>query len=75
MKTAWFSLFVTATLSSSAASVEDEAFDLLLAGGRVIDGTGNPWFSADVGIRGGRIVAVGNLEGRKPPRLPSAATN
>ncbi len=29
----------------------------------MIDGTGNPWFSADVGIRNGRIVAVGRLEG------------
>ena len=65
MKTALFSLFVAATVS---ASVEDEPFDLLLSGGRVIDGTGNPWFSADVGIRRGRIVAVGNLEGRKATR-------
>jgi N-acyl-D-amino-acid deacylase len=36
-------------------------YDLLLTNGRIIDGTGNPWFSADVAIRDGRIVAVGNL--------------
>ncbi|MFC2046093.1 amidohydrolase family protein [Chloroflexota bacterium] len=35
--------------------------DTILAGGRVIDGTGNPWFKADVGIKDGRISAVGNL--------------
>jgi N-acyl-D-amino-acid deacylase len=35
--------------------------DLLIRGGRVIDGAGNPWFSADVGIAGDRIVAVGRL--------------
>ena len=36
-------------------------FDILIKGGHVIDGTGNPWFSADVGIRGAKIVAVGKL--------------
>jgi N-acyl-D-amino-acid deacylase len=39
--------------------------DLLIRDGRVIDGAGNPWFSADVGIEGDRIVAVGRL-GDKP---------
>ena len=37
-------------------------FDLLIKGGMVMDGTGNPWFYADIGIRDGRIVAVGKLE-------------
>src|SRR5262249_36588801 len=30
-------------------------------GGRIVDGTGNPWFEGDVGIRGDRIVAMGQL--------------
>lgn len=38
-------------------------FDVLIRGGRVLDGTGNPWLHADVGIRGDRIAAVGNLAG------------
>src|SRR3954468_4398996 len=36
-------------------------FDLLIASGRVIDGTGLQWFRADVGIEGDRIAAVGAL--------------
>jgi N-acyl-D-amino-acid deacylase len=37
------------------------AFDLIIRHGRVADGTGNPWFPADVGIEAGRITAVGQL--------------
>ena len=44
-------------------------FDLLLVGGQVLDGTGNPWFRADVGIRGDRIAAVGNLAGAPARRV------
>ena len=38
-----------------------EHFDLLIKGGQVLDGTGNPWFYADIGIRDGKIVSVDRL--------------
>jgi N-acyl-D-amino-acid deacylase len=38
-------------------------FDLLFTGGRVIDGSGLPWFQGDVALRGDRIAAVGTLTG------------
>ena len=40
-------------------------FDIILKDGRVIDGSGNPWFKADVGVTGGKITAVGNLAGEE----------
>lgn len=36
-------------------------FDLLIRGGRIVDGTGSPWYRGDVAIRGDRIAAVGLL--------------
>lgn len=49
-----------------------EAFDLVIRGGRVLDGSGNPWFEADVGIRGGRISAIGDLRGVSANRVIDA---
>jgi N-acyl-D-amino-acid deacylase len=40
-----------------------DPFDILITNGRVFDGSGNPWFRADVGVRGDRIAAVGKLDG------------
>ncbi len=37
--------------------------DILIRGARVVDGTGNPWYLADVAVRGDTIAAVGNLAG------------
>lgn len=44
-----------------------DTLDLVLRGGRILDGLGNPWFRGDVGITGDRIIAVGDLS-RVPAR-------
>jgi N-acyl-D-amino-acid deacylase len=39
-------------------------FDVILSGGHVFDGAGNPWFSADIAIKGDNIAAIGKLSSR-----------
>ena len=48
-------------------------FDLIIEHGRVIDGTGAPWYAADIGIRGGRIAAIGRLDQATAKRRIDAA--
>jgi len=56
----------------TAQSARSDRFDLLIQGGRVLDGSGNPWFYADIGIRGGRIAEIGRLAGRDAARVIKA---
>jgi N-acyl-D-amino-acid deacylase len=53
---------------ASPAAPGTERFDLLITNGHVVDGTGAPWFTADVGIVGDRITAVGRLADRQAAR-------
>jgi N-acyl-D-amino-acid deacylase len=49
-----------------------QEYDLIIRGGRVLDGSGNPWYRADVAIRGERIAAVGDLSGAGARRVIEA---
>lgn len=51
-----------------ATPANAQTYDILIRNGRVLDGTGNPWFHADVAIRGERIVAVGDLSSARAAR-------
>lgn len=58
-------LVLTAVPAAQAPPVA--AYDILITGGRIIDGAGGPWFTGDVGIRGDRIAAVGTLGRAEAP--------
>jgi len=64
-----FTLIFTVSLTSQDMG----PFDVLIKNGRVIDGSGNPWRLADVGVRGGRIAALGRLDGATAVKVIDAA--
>jgi N-acyl-D-amino-acid deacylase len=47
-------------------------YDVLIENGRIMDGTGNPWYQANIAIRGDRIAAIGKLTGAKAKRVIDA---
>jgi len=69
------SLFLATALwaqEPGAASGPPPAFDVLITGGTVLDGTGTARVRADVGVKNGRIRVVGRLQGRKATRIIDA---
>lgn len=70
MRTALFgALAMLALASAGVGPAAAQSYDVILRGGRVLDGTGNPWYHADVALRGGRIAAVGRLDGARAARV------
>ena len=59
--------------SPSAAVAQDDVYDLVIRNGRIVDGTGSPWYRGDLGIRGGHIAAIGLLEGAAARQTVDAA--
>ena len=63
-----------APLSSAERSTQaSNEYDVLIKNGRLINGSGNPWVSGDVAIRGDRIAAIGNLSGATAKRVVDAS--
>src|SRR6476620_8596646 len=54
-----FALALLLTLTPLHA--QTAPYDLIIRNGHIIDGTGSPWYSGDIGIRNGRIAAIGFL--------------
>ena len=60
-------------LIATAVNAQAPPFDIVITNGHVIDGTGSPWYSGDVGIRDGKIAAIGNLAASPRKRTIDAA--
>jgi N-acyl-D-amino-acid deacylase len=60
-KSAIIGIVVLILVHLSWAQAPNSSFDIVITNGHIIDGTGSPWYSGDVGIRGGKIAAIGNL--------------
>jgi N-acyl-D-amino-acid deacylase len=57
---------------ASQALAQTPPFDLVITHGHIVDGTGSPWYSGDIGIREGRIAAIGNLSAAPAKRIIDA---
>ena len=69
-----YSIALIALLSSATAiQGQERYYDFVITGGRVVDGTGAPWTSADIGIVGDRIATIGDLHGAPARRRIDAA--
>lgn len=63
--------FITAALLTIILPFQD-AYDVIVRSGKLIDGSGNPWIRADVGIRGKHIAKIGDLSRATAPRTIDA---
>jgi len=58
--------------SALPAGQQQAPFDIVIMHGHIIDGSGSPWYSGDIGIRDGRIVEIGNLAGMPAKQIIDA---
>src|ERR1700758_4219708 len=56
-----------------AVHASAQSFDIVITNGHIIDGTGSPWYSGDLGLRDGKITAIGNLSAAPRRRTIDAA--
>jgi N-acyl-D-amino-acid deacylase len=63
MRSSWAAFIAVTVVCTSlfCFAQSSSSFDVVITNGHIIDGTGSPWYSGDVGIRDGKITAIGNL--------------
>ena len=71
-KTFFIGIFLLMAIHPSRAQTPDRSFDTVIINGHIVDGTGSPWYSGDIGIRGAKIAAIGNLSAAQRTRTIDA---
>ncbi len=66
-------LLAASLLGAPPAPAQAPDYDIIIRNGHIVDGAGNPWYAADVAIRGDRIAKIGDLRGAKAAREIDAA--
>ena len=62
-----------AAAATTIAVLQAADYDLLIRNARIIDGTGNAWYRGDIGVKAGKIAAIGRLDNRTADRTIDAA--
>lgn len=60
-------------LGAQEAAASHAGYDIVIRNGHIIDGTGSPWYSGDIGIRDGKVAAIGDLAGAQAKQTIDAA--
>lgn len=63
----------TFSRAQNAVLKSDQPFDVLIVNGHIIDGSGGPWYADDIGIRGSKIVAIGDLKAASATKVIDAS--
>ncbi|MGC1448878.1 MAG: D-aminoacylase [Candidatus Sulfotelmatobacter sp.] len=66
-------IVIPSLLLTSLALAQTPSFDIVITHGHIVDGTGSPWYSGELGIRDGKIAAIGNLATAPRKRTIDAA--
>jgi len=60
---------VACTGTKTGEQTTSATYDLVLKNGRILDGSGSPWFNADIAVKNGRISKVGRVDEEKADRI------
>lgn len=66
------SALALALTASPQLGAQGARYDVIIRNGHIVDGTGNPWFAADLAVQNGRIAAIGRLAGAQATRVIDA---
>ena len=58
-----------AAKTTAGEQTTSNMYDLVLKNGRILDGSGNPWFKADIAVKNGRISKIGRVDKEKADRI------